>query len=65
MPKTEICCVLRFSLMVIETEELFNHGIEGERQAGESMLARASVTGHNFVEITTLHMAKTRILLLK
>ena len=51
--------------MVIEIEELFNHGIKGERLAGESLLAKASVTGHNFVEIETLHMAKTRILLLR
>ena len=42
---------LCFSLMVIETEELFNHGIEGERQAGESLLARASVTEHNFTKL--------------
>ena len=55
-PKSEIFCMLHFSLMVIETEELFNHGIEGERQAGESLLARASVTGHNFVENKTLHI---------
>ena len=34
--------------MVIETEELFNHGIEGERHAGESLLARASVTDFKF-----------------
>ena len=63
-PNLEIFCKLHFTLMVIKTEELFNHGIEGERQAGESLLARASVTGHNFIE-KTLHMAKTQILLLR
>ena len=51
--------------MVFEIEEILNHRIEGERQAGESLLARASVTDHNFVEIETLHMAKTQILLLR
>ena len=65
MPKTETFCGLCFSLMVIKTEELFNHGIKGERQAGESLLAGASVTDFKFCRNLILHMAKTRILLLK
>ena len=65
MPKIEIFLRASFLSHGYRPEELFNHGIEGERLAGESLLAKASVTGHNFVEIETLHMAKTRILLLR
>ena len=61
MAQNGIFCRLRFSFMVIETEDHFNHGIKGERQAGESLLAKASVTDFKFPRNLILHMAKSRI----
>ena len=41
--------------MVIETEDHFNHGIKGERQDGESLLAKASVTDFKFNKLYLAH----------